>query len=416
MDSAVIDKKSGDFLICRTCFGQNDTVKVLPCFHSVCEPCLDKWLNRKSRPACPICDSIYGLPVSEIQVEDVATRFARAVSLSSILCTVCHESEVERFCVDCENSFCTNCVVKHCGRPFTGEHHVISICNHDFEIAPIDYEKSHTLALCQKHPSYALTFCCDTCDEPVCLECASTFHTEPGHSCRYVVNREVDNYHHDNHPGIPADHQVRPRYDAIDHGTQKRKDIFLDDGQELLLKIVLVGNIGVGKTALMDRYIRNKFEPPGRMTLGVNVGVKIIEIDGFLVKLQIWEIAGLEKCGSDLSQSYFKDTNGCILVFDVNNKASYHSLERLRDECLIYSGCKDFIVIGNKADISNRREVAVETVERWCKTENMTYFETSAAYEDDKDLEAAFQSIAKRALSHGYRVRKKNMENEDDSE
>uniref|UniRef100_UPI00398F55FC ras-related protein Rab-7b-like isoform X2 n=1 Tax=Pristiophorus japonicus TaxID=55135 RepID=UPI00398F55FC len=155
------------------------------------------------------------------------------------------------------------------------------------------------------------------------------------------------------------------------------------------LKIIIIGSIG---------YVNNRFIEEYRMTLGANILTKQIEVDNMSVKLQIWDTGGQERFKA-LVSSYSKGSDGCVLTFDVTDQDSFYALEGWRKEILGNMGCDDypFVVLGNKIDLTEDREVTSDEAEAWCTARNIPYFEVSA--KQDINVDHAFENITRNALS-----------------
>lgn len=165
------------------------------------------------------------------------------------------------------------------------------------------------------------------------------------------------------------------------------------------LKIIIIGSIAVGKTALLNRYINNRYKSDYQCTLGVNVLTKHITVDNVTVKLLIWDTGGQERFKA-LVSSFFKGSDGCLLVFDVTNRDSFHAMEGWRDMVLanVPAEQEDFplAVLGNKMDLSDR-EVTTEEAETWSHSRDIPYYEVSA--KEGTSVSEAFDGIARIALS-----------------
>ena len=94
-----------------------------------------------------------------------------------------------------------------------------------------------------------------------------------------------------------------------------------------LYKVVMIGESGVGKTSMLLRFTDNTFNPLPFTTVGVDFKLKTLRVDDKLIKLQVWDTAGQERYRS-ISQAYFRNTNGCIAVYDINSRTSFESLEQ----------------------------------------------------------------------------------------
>ncbi|CAN1235293.1 Ras-related protein Rab7 [Linum perenne] len=156
-----------------------------------------------------------------------------------------------------------------------------------------------------------------------------------------------------------------------------------------LLKVIVLGDSGVGKTSLMNQYVHNKFSQQYKATIGADFVTKELQIDDKLVTLQIWDTAGQERFQS-LGVAFYRGADCCVLVYDVNaNPADPKSFP--------------FILLGNKIDVDggNSRVVSEKRAKDWCASKgNIPYFETSA--KEDYNVDPAFLCIAKAALSNEH--------------
>ncbi|MHA1713883.1 MAG: Rab family GTPase [Candidatus Ranarchaeia archaeon] len=158
----------------------------------------------------------------------------------------------------------------------------------------------------------------------------------------------------------------------------------------IYLKVVIVGDGGIGKTALVLRYTKDTFSEDYKVTIGVQFATQIEEIDGETVKLQIWDTAGEERF-SFLMPIYYRGAQGAILVFDLTKKRTFDHLERWLS--LIRQVCGDIPIIlcGNKFDLPERRVTTEEAIE-FAKRHNFAYFETSA--KTGQNVKMAFNTLA----------------------
>jgi Ras-related protein Rab-7A len=171
--------------------------------------------------------------------------------------------------------------------------------------------------------------------------------------------------------------------------------------KKVLLKVIILGDSGVGKTSLMNQYVNKKFSTQYKATIGADFLTKEVMVDDRLVTMQIWDTAGQERFQS-LGVAFYRGADSCVLVFDVNVSKTFENLDSWRDEFLIQAGPKNpddfpFVVLGNKIDLENQRLVSQKRAMAWCQTKgNIPYFETSA--KEAINVEQAFQVIAKNAL------------------
>jgi len=170
--------------------------------------------------------------------------------------------------------------------------------------------------------------------------------------------------------------------------------------KKVLLKVIILGDSGVGKTSLMNQYVYMKFNARVKATIGADFLTKEVTVDDRLVTMQIWDTAGQERFQS-LGVAFYRGADSCVLVFDVLQPKTFDNLDSWRDEFLIQAGPRDpdnfpFVVLGNKIDV-DARVVAQKRAHAWCQAKgNIPYFETSA--KEAINVEQAFQVIARNAL------------------
>ncbi|KAI8086208.1 small GTPase superfamily [Halteromyces radiatus] len=172
--------------------------------------------------------------------------------------------------------------------------------------------------------------------------------------------------------------------------------------KKVLLKVIILGDSGVGKTSLMNQYVNKKFSSQYKATIGADFLTKEVMVDDKLVTMQIWDTAGQERFQS-LGVAFYRGADCCVLVYDVNNNKSYESLGQWHDEFLVQASPRDpdnfpFVVLGNKVDVDeSKRTVSQKRAMAFCQAKgNIPYFETSA--KEAINVEQAFQTIAKNAL------------------
>uniref|UniRef100_A0A4W6FD65 RAB7a, member RAS oncogene family n=2 Tax=Lates calcarifer TaxID=8187 RepID=A0A4W6FD65_LATCA len=176
--------------------------------------------------------------------------------------------------------------------------------------------------------------------------------------------------------------------------------------KKVLLKVIILGDSGVGKTSLMNQYVNKKFSNQYKATIGADFLTKEVMVDDRLVTMQIWDTAGQERFQS-LGVAFYRGADCCVLVFDVTAPNTFKTLDSWRDEFLIQASPRDpenfpFVVLGNKIDLENR-QVTTKRAQAWCQSKNnIPYFETSA--KEAINVEQAFQTIARNALKQETEV------------
>ena len=165
---------------------------------------------------------------------------------------------------------------------------------------------------------------------------------------------------------------------------------------EYLFKIILIGNSGVGKSSILQQYMNHVFDSNYKIRIGVDFLMKSLVINNQIVKLQVWDTAGQERYKSMVA-SYYRGAHVALIVFDLTSHRSFEALPSWI-EAFYKSGPeqKNTILIGNKKDLINERQVTKEEVELFSQTNNMMYFETSAREGDNIDY--VFNYTAKKLL------------------
>ncbi|XP_021836006.1 ras-related protein Rab7A [Spinacia oleracea] len=172
-----------------------------------------------------------------------------------------------------------------------------------------------------------------------------------------------------------------------------------------LLKIIILGDSGVGKTSLMNQFVNKKFSNQYKATIGADFLTKELQFEDRLFTLQIWDTAGQERFQS-LGVAFYRGADCCVLTYDVNVMKSFENLNRWREEFLLQASPSDpdnfpFILLGNKIDVDggSGRVVSEKKAKAWCMSKgNIPYFETSA--KDGTNVEEAFLCIAKNAIKN----------------
>ncbi|XP_051999177.1 ras-related protein Rab-9A-like [Xyrauchen texanus] len=171
------------------------------------------------------------------------------------------------------------------------------------------------------------------------------------------------------------------------------------------LKVILLGDGGIGKSSLMNCYVTNKFDSHLFHTIGVEFLNKDLGVDGRTVTLQIWDTAGQERFRS-LRTPFYRGSDCCLLTFSVDDSQSFHNLVNWKKEFIYYAGIKEpdtfpFVVLGNKVDVPER-QVTSEEAQEWCRENgDFPYFETSA--KDASNVAVAFEEAVRRVLATGER-------------
>ena len=148
---------------------------------------------------------------------------------------------------------------------------------------------------------------------------------------------------------------------------------------EYIIKILTLGDSSVGKTSIILRFTKEKYNSNRLATIGVDFKSRIIQLENQRIKVLIWDTAGQERFKNIASQ-YYNGGDGAILTFDITNRKSYERIIYWLDELKQKKNLDDMglVLVGNKSDLSDIREVSFEEAEKFAKDINIKYFETSA--------------------------------------
>ena len=161
---------------------------------------------------------------------------------------------------------------------------------------------------------------------------------------------------------------------------------------EYIFKYIIVGNSSVGKSSILLQFIDKKFNQTYDMTIGVEFGSKIIEVDDRLFKIQIWDTAGQEAFRS-ITRAYYRDAAAVLLVYDVSNLDSFQSLDLWLRDVILMTNNPQIILVGNKSDLDKEREITYAQGYEFAQKHGMIFIETSAKNRDN--IDNIFFTVAK---------------------
>eukprot|EP01155_Anaeramoeba_flamelloides_P042933 Anaeramoba_flamelloidesc36719_g1_i2.p1 GENE.c36719_g1_i2~~c36719_g1_i2.p1 ORF type:complete len:206 (+),score=59.42 c36719_g1_i2:29-646(+) len=167
---------------------------------------------------------------------------------------------------------------------------------------------------------------------------------------------------------------------------------------EHLIKIQLVGNSGVGKTSLLAVFNEKEFELNNSTTHGVEFETKEITLGEKTVIAQIWDTGGQEAYRS-IPKQYYRNSHGYLFVYDITDYKSFKEIASWQED--IFEICKpkaQFLLIGNKKDMEDDREVTTEEGKNYAKENNMSFLETSA--KDNLNVEKAFIQVLEQCVEN----------------
>uniref|UniRef100_A0A915J6V9 Ras-related protein Rab-30 n=1 Tax=Romanomermis culicivorax TaxID=13658 RepID=A0A915J6V9_ROMCU len=160
-----------------------------------------------------------------------------------------------------------------------------------------------------------------------------------------------------------------------------------------LFKIVLVGNAGVGKTCLVRKFTQGIFPPGQSATIGVDFMIKTVKVGDDKIKLQIWDTAGQERFRS-ITQSYYRSAHAIVLVYDVSCQPSFDCSSEWLSEIEQYASRNVLkILVGNKCDKLEEREIPLKVGENFAEANGFAHFlETSAL--NSTNVDNLFSEVA----------------------
>ena len=160
---------------------------------------------------------------------------------------------------------------------------------------------------------------------------------------------------------------------------------------DYLVKVLTIGESGVGKTCLVQRYIKNKFSEHHLSTIAIDFKMKILQINKNKIKMQLWDTAGQERFNT-LTSSFFRGSDGIILCFSVTSKKSFKAIDKWMDQVRNLAPVDVRVVlVGNKVDLEGR-EVSNQEASLLAEKYGIEYFEASAKL--GSGVETVFERIA----------------------
>ena len=177
-------------------------------------------------------------------------------------------------------------------------------------------------------------------------------------------------------------------------------------------KVILVGDSGVGKTSIINRYL-DKYDPNEKTTIGASFSSKIRMIDGYKISFDIWDTAGEERFRS-VNSIFYKEAYVCLIVYDVTNKMTFQNIKNYWYNSVKENANKaiTFGIAGNKIDLYSKEEVDEKEVKDYCKEINALFFKTSA--KENTFIDAIFTGLGKKFVnSDDFKsLRPKYMDND----
>ncbi|XP_057329645.1 ras-related protein Rab-38-like isoform X2 [Microplitis mediator] len=171
--------------------------------------------------------------------------------------------------------------------------------------------------------------------------------------------------------------------------------------KELLFKFLIIGDYGVGKTAIVRRYTEGKFSSNYKITIGADFAIKSLDWDPHTkINLQLWDIAGHERFGY-MTRVYYKYAVAAALVFDISRVATFQSVKKwlndLREKVILPDGSSiPIVLLANKCDIQHVA-IPTEQIIKFCKENKISKWYITSAKEN-KNIDEAIHYLVENVL------------------
>jgi Ras-related protein Rab-8A len=160
----------------------------------------------------------------------------------------------------------------------------------------------------------------------------------------------------------------------------------------MLIKLLLIGDSGVGKSCLLLRFSDDQFTQSFITTIGIDFKIKTIELDGKRIKLQIWDTAGQERFRT-ITTAYYRGAMGILLIYDVTDEKTYGNIRNWIRQIEQHAAPQvTKVLIGNKADMTQDKKVEQSRGQALADEYHIKFFEASA--KTNLNVQEAFTSIA----------------------
>lgn len=175
--------------------------------------------------------------------------------------------------------------------------------------------------------------------------------------------------------------------------------------KENTIKLLLLGDSGIGKSCTMVRYFQNEFIQSYITTIGVDFKKKDIILDNKQYEVNVWDTAGNERYRT-INMTYIRGCHLLILCYDTTDIQSFNGLEDWIKTIQAYNGdITKLIIVGTKIDDISKREVGYEDAVRFCSKYDVNYYEISGKTGENVDF------MFNEAIHLAYKPLKKVKEN-----
>ncbi|XP_076024837.1 ras-related protein Rab-38 [Genypterus blacodes] len=171
--------------------------------------------------------------------------------------------------------------------------------------------------------------------------------------------------------------------------------------QEYLFKILVIGELGVGKTSIIKRYVHQIFSQHYRATIGVDFALKVLQWNhDTVIRLQLWDIAGQERYGN-MTRVYYREAVGAVVVFDVTRASTFDAVLKWKDDLdskvtLNHGKPVPTVLLANKSDQVSLQQPKLDS---FCRENGFVgWFETSA--KENTNIEEAARCLVQHILAN----------------
>lgn len=161
---------------------------------------------------------------------------------------------------------------------------------------------------------------------------------------------------------------------------------------DMIMKLLLVGDSGVGKSCLLLRFVEDKFNPSFITTIGIDFKIRTIESNGKKIKLQVWDTAGQERFRT-ITTAYYRGAMGIVLIYDVTDARTFENVENWFQTVTQHANeDAQIFLVGNKSDDEENRQVSREQGQQLASSLNIPFLEASA--KTNENVESIFYELA----------------------
>ncbi len=173
-----------------------------------------------------------------------------------------------------------------------------------------------------------------------------------------------------------------------------------DGPEDYTIKIIVVGDSGVGKSNILSRYANDQFNIESKATVGVELFPKTFKVNDKVVKVLMWDTAGQERYKS-LTAAYYRGAKGAVIVYDITRPESFNNVDKWFNE-IRENGEPNaqLLMVGNKSDLKHLRAVDNSRAMEKAQTLGVALMETSAL--DSSNIDEAFKKVLSGKICHYF--------------